>query len=353
MRRAVVALLVLLTLPLLVSANEKRQGYCQQPATGARVLACTVTVYVNGTSSPAPIYSDNLNAPKSNPFTADATTGLWSFYADNGHYDIAFSGGSPSITSPYTLSDFLFLDFIDGNNIFTGVNVFNNNAIFTNAGITSAGPNTLNGTTTISVLSGTIAGNPVFSGNPSAATNFALGMNLTCPPGDSLSITLCADATSNQLTYNIRGSTKVRIPIRTILSSNYTNSTTSFTPVGQLLNYDNGSTGTYTASCKLFVQGSTSTAAPQFMVTGGAGTPNFVIVSLSGFTSASAYANATASAYSTPVTLGNLGNANVTFEQNVYAAFSNSNILGSGALQAAALGAGTLTILAGSWCDFQ
>ncbi len=62
----------------------------------------TVTVYQAGTIALASIYSDAAGSLKANPFTAD-DNGYWFFYADEGRYDIRFSGGA--ITTPFTLSD--------------------------------------------------------------------------------------------------------------------------------------------------------------------------------------------------------------------------------------------------------
>lgn len=89
---------------------EKRFGYGQIQSTGARVTGATVTVYLNGTLTLAQIFADNLATPLSNPFTADAVTGLWQFYAANGRYDVQLAGGSPTISPAYTLSDYLDLD---------------------------------------------------------------------------------------------------------------------------------------------------------------------------------------------------------------------------------------------------
>ena len=63
----------------------------------------TVTVFDSDTVNLASIFSDDLAVPtvKSNPFTSDATTGAWDFYAPNGLYDIQFSGGS--ISAPFTI----------------------------------------------------------------------------------------------------------------------------------------------------------------------------------------------------------------------------------------------------------
>lgn len=112
MRRPLIALIVaLLALPLVVSAREKRFGYCQTQSLGTRVKTCTVEVFITGTlSHPTQIYQDNIGTPLGNPFTASSSTGLWFFYADNARYDVKFSGGTPTITPAYTLSDYLFLD---------------------------------------------------------------------------------------------------------------------------------------------------------------------------------------------------------------------------------------------------
>lgn len=68
--------------------------------------AATITIYDAGTLSLSTIYSDDAATPtaKANPFTADATTGAWSFYAANGRYDVKFSGGG--IAAPFTLGDY-------------------------------------------------------------------------------------------------------------------------------------------------------------------------------------------------------------------------------------------------------
>lgn len=71
----------------------------------------TVTVYAAGTTNLSLIYSDNVMTAKANPFTADSVTGLWSFYAPNGTYDIKFSGGG--IAAPFTLGDVRLFDSSD------------------------------------------------------------------------------------------------------------------------------------------------------------------------------------------------------------------------------------------------
>jgi hypothetical protein len=114
--RIALALLALVVGVCSASAREKRFGYCQAQNTGARSTGCTVTVYQTGTLTLATIYADNIGTPLANPFTANATSGLWAYYADNGRYDVQFSGGNPTISPSYTLSDYLFLDLATPSN---------------------------------------------------------------------------------------------------------------------------------------------------------------------------------------------------------------------------------------------
>lgn len=106
MKRSLLTLFVCLAALLPAHARAKWNGFCQQggvrvsmaslgTSTGkfmASYPGCTITVYNTGTSDKATIYSDSAGTPKSNPFTADSTTGFAGFYADNGLYDIHFSG---------------------------------------------------------------------------------------------------------------------------------------------------------------------------------------------------------------------------------------------------------------------
>ena len=101
------------------ATRERIQGWCQNGGTTVTVpgtagsgtqpfqqtfRGCLVTVYNAGTVVAATIYSDAAGTAQANPFTANATTGAYNFYADGGRYDIRFSGGG--ISSPFTLGDF-------------------------------------------------------------------------------------------------------------------------------------------------------------------------------------------------------------------------------------------------------
>ena len=69
---------------------------------------CSVSVFIAGTDTLASIYANESGAPKDNPFTASQTTAGWSFYADNGRYDIRFSGAG--ISAPFALEGVKALD---------------------------------------------------------------------------------------------------------------------------------------------------------------------------------------------------------------------------------------------------
>jgi len=69
------------------------------------VPACTVTVYVSGTTTLATIYSDGSSTHLSNPFTASplgsVAPGQWLFYAATANaYDVVMSGGISPNTYP-------------------------------------------------------------------------------------------------------------------------------------------------------------------------------------------------------------------------------------------------------------
>lgn len=67
--------------------------------------SCTINVYLPGTTTLATIYADNVGTPKANPFTA-LSTGWFTFYADDGCYDVRRSGTIPTpFTQPFCIFD--------------------------------------------------------------------------------------------------------------------------------------------------------------------------------------------------------------------------------------------------------
>lgn len=87
-------------------------GYQSSTATPVQASypACTVTVTIVGGGT-ATIYSNNSGTPLANPFTIGnspetSTNGYWFFYADNGLYNIQFSG--TGVTTPFTITRAVF-----------------------------------------------------------------------------------------------------------------------------------------------------------------------------------------------------------------------------------------------------
>lgn len=132
MSRIVTSALLLCFLAVPAWSNQKLQGWTEQGGVSVVISGtpgsvaqrfqqsfrgATITVYAAGTTTLSTIYSDNLATPtaQANPFTANSTTGAWSFYASSGRYDVRFSGGG--IASPFTLGDFLLFDSVDPVNV--------------------------------------------------------------------------------------------------------------------------------------------------------------------------------------------------------------------------------------------
>jgi hypothetical protein len=130
MKRRILALAIfvclLTTLPSF--ARERAWGFCAQGGLRAYVNnsptadpsplftpsywnrsypACTVTVYLTGTTTLATLYSDDASTPLANPFTA-SSNGYWRYYADKGRYDTRFSNAG--IVTPFTVADIQLCD---------------------------------------------------------------------------------------------------------------------------------------------------------------------------------------------------------------------------------------------------
>lgn len=78
------------------------QDWARVVESGEPLGGATVTVYETGTLNLANLFSDNAGVtPLANPFTADAVTGIFAFYAADGHYDVTITKTG---ATPYTLT---------------------------------------------------------------------------------------------------------------------------------------------------------------------------------------------------------------------------------------------------------
>lgn len=108
LRRLLPALLVCLLYAMPSYGYEAYTNWCQQGGSAVVIAGtpgsstqrfqqtyrgCTVTVYAAGTVTLSTLYSDTSGTALANPFTANSTTGYFTFYAAPGNYDVRLSGG--------------------------------------------------------------------------------------------------------------------------------------------------------------------------------------------------------------------------------------------------------------------
>jgi hypothetical protein len=175
-----------------------------------------------------------------------------------------------------------------------------------------------------------------------------------CPAGTGSSDLVCADSADHLLHFNPNNAGNQQVPITSSFSSNYTNATTTFSTITNM-SWTVAASRTYTLDCKLVYQVSATTAGPKFQLTGPA-SPTAVVLNAEGGTGAAAYADGSTSTQTTfsnaLTTFGTSGATGTNFVVNVSALIVNGVNAGTVALQAAANGAGTLTIIP-SFCRLQ
>ncbi len=219
-----------------------------------------------------------------------------------------------------------FIQNVDVSNAATGVNFGNSALVFANFAVIYG-----QGNTTDFVFGAAATGNTVYN----------IGANNT-----SVIVSVVDSGTNNHVI-----NPYVEHPFF-VPASNYTNATTTFSTVTNM-SFPVIANHKYQLSCNLYFNGSAGTAGPKFQLTGPAA-PTTVVLSVDGATNTNAYANGVVGGFSTPVAvLGTLGAAATNFVAHVTAGIDNGANAGTVALQAAANGAGTLSIIAPSSCTFQ
>ena len=142
--------------------------------------------------------------------------------------------------------------------------------------------------------------------------------------------------------------------LRPILTSAYTNATTSMTSITGLSFPVNAGTN-YVVTCQLMFKGSASTAGMDLQFTGPS-SPTVVTINLVETTTSEAsavlYSNST-NAFGSPVGPSSLGSTSVDMPATITLGLVNGSSSGTVQLQAKANGTGTVTIEAGSFCTMQ
>lgn len=90
------------------------------PVASALLKGATVTVYQPGTTTLASIFSSRTGGAKANPFTTDATTGNFDFWAPPGEYDLRVGAG-PTVritvlSGPTLLGANAYIVYVDNQN---------------------------------------------------------------------------------------------------------------------------------------------------------------------------------------------------------------------------------------------
>lgn len=88
---------------------ERYNDWARDPETAAPAPLATITVKNHGTDTLTTTYSDNGVTPKANPFSAADVTGIFSFYAANGRYDLTVTP-APGDGDPYSVPDVILYD---------------------------------------------------------------------------------------------------------------------------------------------------------------------------------------------------------------------------------------------------
>lgn len=176
----------------------------------------------------------------------------------------------------------------------------------------------------------------------------------SCPSGSSGNDLLCGDSTDHLLHYNPNNAGLQQIPLVSMVTSVYTNATTAFSTVSFSPALPTiAANRTYSVRCEIIFQGSAGTAGPKFQVTGPAAATS-VRLSVDGATASAGYAAAVASGFSNGnAALGTITSTGSDLIAHVIIGIMNGANSGAIALQAAANGAGTLTIQPDSFCVIQ
>lgn len=136
-----------------------------------------------------------------------------------------------------------------------------------------------------------------------------------------------------------------------LTGSAYTNATTTFSNVTGLA-FPVAASTNYHAICRITWQGSAGTTGPKYQFTGPA-SPTAVAVGMNSIVTATTVITASATAFSSAVANSGTVTTATNFTDTVDVSVLNGVNAGTVQLQAAANGAGTLTIQPGSYCTVQ
>lgn len=140
-------------------------------------------------------------------------------------------------------------------------------------------------------------------------------------------------------------------PYSSYLATTYTNATTTFSNVTGLA-LPIAASQSYHLTCRITWQGSAGTTGPKYQFTG-PGSPTAVVVGMNSVVTATTVIEASAVAFSSAVANSGTITTATNFTDTIDLGVVNGANAGTVQLQAAANGAGTLTIQPASYCFAQ
>jgi hypothetical protein len=174
----------------------------------------------------------------------------------------------------------------------------------------------------------------------------------TCGAGVAAADIVCANAADHTISINPNNGTLTNVPATVFLTgSAYTNGTTTFSSITGL-SFPVSASRNYHAICRITWQGSANTTGPKYQFTGPA-TPTSVAAGMQSTVTATTFITASAVAFSSAMANSGTVTTGTNFTDTVDLAVLNGANAGTVQLQAAANGAGTLTIQPGSSCLVQ
>lgn len=198
-------------------------------------------------------------------------------------------------------------------------------------------------------------GAPVYAGQPNVVF-FVYPFWGSCTASQQISLPIidvqdqlienCVNGVWNML---VQGT--VNFPQPQIVTTAYTNATTTFSNVFSA-GFPVHAKTNYTVRCDIIWQGSAATTGPKYQFTGPT-SPTAVAASATSEVTASTFTQATATAFSTSMANAGTITTATNFHDIVTLGLINGVNAGTVTLQAAANGAGTLTIQPGSFCVQQ
>jgi hypothetical protein len=176
--------------------------------------------------------------------------------------------------------------------------------------------------------------------------------NLPVPPVNSVIDWM--DNGDNMWSYNWANQGVQHVPlVNYVTGSAYTNNNSAnFTNISAFF-FNVAANTNYHLSCKIFFQGTATTAGPQFKITGPS-SPTAMLMAVGPFDPIGKTTTNVTSGFGTAnTTLGTIGAGSVNYEATLDMTLINGVNSGGVQVQAAPTGAGTLTIQIGSWCRIQ